>query len=154
VGADGHVLSAQTLEHLGKLVEPRRTEPLVELDLEAEGNGEWLDRLDASQVRARDDPVDPELRERIDEPVALEPSPLVHRSDAVISFPGVAVTRARVPNQEQAQTSSSTGSESSTTRSRSHVKYCAASSKSTQRTSSTPSPAIGSSRPYGSSIAQ
>src|SRR5262249_30583722 len=154
VRADDHVLAAQPLEHLLHLVEPRRAELFVELDLEAERRGERLDGLDAAQVRARDDQVDPELGERFDEAVGLEPSPFVHGPDAVVSLPGVPVAGASVADQEQAQTSSSTGSESSTTRSRSHVRKCAASSKSTQRTSSTPSPAIGSSSPYGSSIAQ
>ena len=151
--AHDRLLALQLLEHLGHVVEAVRREPFVELDLEPPRLGQRLDRLDAAQVRAGEDAVDREPGEGVDEGVSLLSASIVDRPDAVVSLPLLAIAGAGVPMEKEAHTSSSTGSEASTARSRAQDRLSVAVASGTQRHSSTPSPSIGLA-PEGSSIAQ
>lgn len=150
--ADGCVLTAETLEHVRHLFEPVDAELIVEIALEPARLGERFDGLDAAQGRTRDDLVEWELGECLDERFGLAPAALVQRPDSIISLPRRRVACPGVSDEEEAQRIAS-ARPATTSSSRSQDSCSGASASDTQRSSSTPSPGNGSAQ-TGNSMAQ
>jgi hypothetical protein len=62
---------------------------------------EWLDRLHATVVRARDDPRDRRVGQLVDERQSLCTPILVERPAAIVARPIGSVARTRVADEQQ-----------------------------------------------------
>src|SRR5919197_1350958 len=60
-----------------------------------------LDRLNAADERARQDPVEAVAGENLDQPLGLPRAPRVERTQPVLALPALPVARARMPDEEQ-----------------------------------------------------
>ena len=108
-------------------------EPVVQLQRQAERGRERLHRLDAADVRARDDAAHPERPKKLDERLGLPASTCVERAVEVVAVPVIAVSGGRVSEQDARHSRSSSG------RSRDQLSTSAARSGVSQRISSTSS---------------
>ena len=73
---------------------------LIGLDGHLHPGGERLERLDASDVRARDEPSERVARERSHQRIGLAPAPLVEGADLVVVGPPLAIAGLRMPHQK------------------------------------------------------
>ena len=106
------------------------------LDFEPARLHERLDRLEATDVRAREDPADLVALQLLDQAPGLLPPALVEGPQAIIAIPLRPLPGCGVADQEDDRASTSSR-ELRTARSRFQESICAASSMGNQRTSST-----------------
>ena len=132
--ADDTVLAQQ----LGSGVSLALFEPLVQLHLQPERSGQRLDRLDAADIRAREDTPQTERPQERDEIGRLPAPARIERPQTVVVLPVEAVSGRGMAKQDARHSCSSNG------RSRGQLRMAAARSGVSQRISSTSSCGVNS----------
>ena len=108
-------------------------EPLVQLHLQPERGGQRLDRLDAADIRAREDAPHTERPQELDELGGLQAPARIEGTQMVVVLPVEAVSGRGMAEQDARHSCSSSG------RSRDQLRMAAARSGVSQRISSTSS---------------
>src|SRR5262245_21382601 len=75
-------------------------EIVANVDIEAARGGERLHRLDAADIRAREQALDRERLEQCGDPLRLATAPAVERTEAVVALPAHAIAGRRVADDE------------------------------------------------------